>query len=165
MRCAQTDPSASAHNSGMSSRLLNLMAAALLCLLALRPDGAVASAAAFVSYLMKTAGFSRAEFEFSDSHADYVQAAFAASNTEAAGRQATHAFRACDVATTHPRAGDLLCATRASTSARPASTRLQRRWPGAGRARASPCIATSSYAPMMAGTRSWRPLAETWSIP
>lgn len=72
--------------------------------------------AAFISYLMKTAGFSRAEFVLSDSHVDYVQAALEASAAEAAGRQASHAFRACDAATTRPRAGDLLCATRASTA-------------------------------------------------
>jgi hypothetical protein len=72
--------------------------------------------AAFISYLMKTAGFSRTEFAFSDSHADYVQAAFAASDAEAAGQDTGSAFRACDVAITPPRAGDLLCATRVSTS-------------------------------------------------
>ena len=72
--------------------------------------------AAFISYLMKTAGFSGTEFAFSDSHADYVRAALNASESEAAGRPASHAFRACDAATTHPRAGDLLCATRGSTA-------------------------------------------------
>jgi hypothetical protein len=72
--------------------------------------------AVFISYLMKTAGFSRAEFAFSDSHADYVQAAFEASAAEAAGGDPAYAFRACDVATTRPRPGDLLCATRAGTA-------------------------------------------------
>lgn len=71
--------------------------------------------AAFISYLMKTAGFSRAEFEFSDTHADYVRAALDASAAEAQGHPSAYAFRACDVATTRPRAGDLLCATRATT--------------------------------------------------
>ena len=72
--------------------------------------------AAFISYLMKTAGFSRQEFAFSDSHADYVRAALEASAEEAAGRDTPYAFRACDVATTPPRAGDLLCATRAGSA-------------------------------------------------
>ena len=72
--------------------------------------------AAFISYLMKTAGFSRSEFEFSDSHADYVQAALDVSAAEAAGQDSTQAFRACDIATTPVRAGDLICATRASTA-------------------------------------------------
>jgi hypothetical protein len=71
--------------------------------------------AAFISYLMKSAGFSRAEFEFSDTHADYVRAALAASAAETEGRESSHVFRACDIATTRPRAGDLICATREST--------------------------------------------------
>jgi hypothetical protein len=73
--------------------------------------------AAFISYLMKMSGFSRAEFAFSDSHADYVQAAIGASAAEAEGRESFHAFRACDVRSTPPRAGDLLCATRATAAA------------------------------------------------
>jgi hypothetical protein len=72
--------------------------------------------AAFISYVMRTAGFSAAEFEFSESHADYVRAALDASSAEAAGRPTSYVFRACDVASTPPRAGDLLCATRASTA-------------------------------------------------
>ena len=71
--------------------------------------------AAFISYLMKTAGFSRAEFEFSDTHADYVRAALDTSAAETEGRESPHAFRACDIVTTRPRAGDLVCATRDST--------------------------------------------------
>jgi hypothetical protein len=72
--------------------------------------------AAFISHLMKTAGFSRDEFEFSDTHADYVRAAFDASAAETEGRASAQAFRACDIATTRPRAGDLLCATREDTA-------------------------------------------------
>jgi hypothetical protein len=72
--------------------------------------------AAFISSLMKTAGFSREEFTFSDSHADYVGAAYDSNASEAAGDASPYAFRACDVATTPPRSGDLLCATRAGTA-------------------------------------------------
>lgn len=72
--------------------------------------------ATFISYLMKQAGFTRTEFAFSDSHADYVRAALEASAAEAAGQETAYAFRACDVTTTPPRAGDLLCATRASSA-------------------------------------------------
>lgn len=72
--------------------------------------------AAFISYLMKTAGFTRDEFAFSDSHSEYVRQALATSEAEAAGHGGPSAFRACDVATTRPRAGDLLCATRAGTT-------------------------------------------------
>jgi hypothetical protein len=45
-----------------------------------------------------------------------VRAALDASEAEASGREPAYAFRACDVATTPPRAGDLLCATRAGTA-------------------------------------------------
>lgn len=72
--------------------------------------------AAFISYLMKTAGFTSEEFAFSDSHADYVRAALDASAAEAEGHDTPYAFRACDIATTPPRAGDLVCATRASSA-------------------------------------------------
>ncbi|HEY0822624.1 MAG TPA: DUF2272 domain-containing protein [Ramlibacter sp.] len=72
--------------------------------------------AAFISHLMRTAGFEAAEFAFSDSHSDYVRAALDASAAEAQGGEPSHAFRACDAATTPPRAGDLLCATRAGTA-------------------------------------------------
>ena len=81
-----------------------------------RREDFYAWSAAFISYLMKTAGIAESEFAFSDSHSDYVQAALDTSAAEASGQPATHAFRACDVATTRPRAGDLLCATRASTA-------------------------------------------------
>jgi hypothetical protein len=72
--------------------------------------------AAFISYLMATAGFTRSEFTTSDSHADYVLAAYDTSAAEAEGREATQVFRACDVASTRPRPGDLLCATRATAT-------------------------------------------------
>ncbi|MCZ2498434.1 DUF2272 domain-containing protein [Xylophilus sp. Kf1] len=59
--------------------------------------------AVFISYLVRGAGFGDDDFRFSDAHADYARDAFA-------GRGA---WRACDAATTPPRPGDLLCATRA----------------------------------------------------
>jgi hypothetical protein len=72
--------------------------------------------AAFISYLVKEAGFGPGEFAFSDSHSDYVGAALATSAAEQIGQQSAHAWRACDLATTPPRPGDLICATRASTA-------------------------------------------------
>ncbi len=72
--------------------------------------------AAFISFLVKEAGFGPGEFAFSDSHSDYVGAALATSAAEQAGQPGAHAWRACDIATTRPRAGDLICATRASTA-------------------------------------------------
>jgi hypothetical protein len=68
--------------------------------------------AVFISFLMKTSGFGASEFEFSDSHVDYVDQAFATSAAETQGATAEAAYRACDVITTPPRAGDLICHTR-----------------------------------------------------
>jgi hypothetical protein len=72
--------------------------------------------AAFISFLMKTAGFGAGEFAFSDSHVDYVDQAVLASDTEARGGATDYAYRACDIATTPPRPGDLICHTRAGSS-------------------------------------------------
>lgn len=68
--------------------------------------------AVFISYLLKTSGFGQSEFRFSDSHVDYVDQAFSASAAETQGTPAESAYRACDVITTRPRAGDLICHTR-----------------------------------------------------
>ncbi len=68
--------------------------------------------AAFISYVMRKSGFASHEFEFSDSHVDYVDKAVLASSAELEGAQTTYAFRACDIAVTRPRAGDLVCYTR-----------------------------------------------------
>jgi hypothetical protein len=68
--------------------------------------------AVFISFLMKQSGFEQDEFEFSDSHVDYVDQAFLASAAEARGLTTRSAYRACDVVTTRPRAGDLICYTR-----------------------------------------------------
>ena len=59
--------------------------------------------AVFISYLVRSAGFTEDDFLFSDAHADYARNSFA-------GRGA---WRACDAAVTPPRPGDLLCNTRA----------------------------------------------------
>ena len=68
--------------------------------------------AAFISYLMRAAGLGSAEFRASASHHDYVRAAFDASASEAGGAPTPYAYRACDLARTAPRVGDLLCSTR-----------------------------------------------------
>jgi len=68
--------------------------------------------AAFISFLMKQSGFSKNEFEFSDSHVDYVDQAFAASDAEVRGQASDSAYRACDLTSTRPRPGDLICQTR-----------------------------------------------------
>ena len=68
--------------------------------------------AVFISFLMKESGFTRDEFAFSDSHVDYVDQAFLASAAEARGEAPASAYRACDLLTTKPRPGDLICHTR-----------------------------------------------------
>lgn len=68
--------------------------------------------AAFISHVMRAAGLEHAEFRASASHHDYVRAAFASSRDEARGADTRYAYRACDLAETAPRVGDLLCATR-----------------------------------------------------
>jgi hypothetical protein len=68
--------------------------------------------AVFISFLMSSSGFSRSEFEFSDTHADYVDQAVLALDAELRGEHSPAAFRACDIARTRPRTGDLVCHTR-----------------------------------------------------
>jgi len=72
--------------------------------------------AAFISFLMKRSSFTKDEFEFSDSHVDYVDQAALSSAAEARGEATPNAYRACDVATTRPRAGDMICYTRDSAA-------------------------------------------------
>jgi len=82
--------------------------------------------AVFVSWLVREAGFGAEAFTFSDAHADYARAAFATRVRESAGSDTVAdagawtapapdpaAYRACDLATTAPRPGDLVCNTRA----------------------------------------------------
>jgi hypothetical protein len=63
--------------------------------------------AAFISFVVRSAGFTEDEFRFSQAHADYARQAFADPG----------AWRACDAAVTAPRPGDLLCNTRARAAA------------------------------------------------
>jgi hypothetical protein len=69
--------------------------------------------AAFISWVMRRAGFSGAQFNFSALHSDYVRAALEASAAEAQGTPTDSAYRACDLAQPAPRVGDLLCFARA----------------------------------------------------
>ncbi len=76
--------------------------------------------AAFVSYMVRSAGIGSQEFVFSDAHAQYVDAAFLATAAEQAPAGSAPptdaAYRACDIARTTPRPGDLLCHTRGPTA-------------------------------------------------
>jgi len=73
--------------------------------------------AAFISWLARQAGLGADEFVFSEAHVDYAGAAWKAGVDEAAGRATRFALRACDLALTPPRVGDLVCQTRGARSA------------------------------------------------
>lgn len=73
--------------------------------------------AAFISWLARRAGLGADEFVFSEAHVDYAGAAWKAGADEAAGRATRFALRACDLARTPPRVGDLVCQTRGARSA------------------------------------------------
>lgn len=68
--------------------------------------------AAFISWLARQAGLADDEFVFSEAHVDYAGAAWQAGVEEAAGRPTRYALRACDLARTPPRVGDLVCQAR-----------------------------------------------------
>ncbi|VTU40133.1 hypothetical protein H4CHR_04970 [Variovorax sp. PBS-H4] len=68
--------------------------------------------AAFVSWLAREAGLAPQEFVFSEAHADYAGAAWQAGIDEVQGRPTPYAMRACDLARTPPRVGDLVCHAR-----------------------------------------------------
>ncbi len=75
--------------------------------------------AAFISYVVRNAGFSGDEFRFSEAHADYVDAAYATSTAEQrdGATALPYGWRACDIARTAPRPGDLICHTRDDSAA------------------------------------------------
>lgn len=68
--------------------------------------------AAFVSWLAREAGLDAARFAFSQAHADYAAGAWAAAQAEREGRASAYGLRACDLAHTPPRVGDLVCHAR-----------------------------------------------------
>lgn len=73
--------------------------------------------AAFISWLAREAGVQPTRFAFSQAHADYAAAAWAASEAEAQGQPSTYGLRACDLMQTPPRVGDLVCSARGRSSA------------------------------------------------
>ena len=67
--------------------------------------------AAFVSYVIRTAGVTAKRFRFSNAHRDYIYDAFATSAAEMNGQNTgDRLYRACPLTETKPRAGDLICA-------------------------------------------------------
>ena len=73
--------------------------------------------AAFISWLAREAGLGDDAFAFSAAHVDYAAGAWQAGLDEVAGRPTRYALRACDLAQTAPREGDLMCQTRAGAAA------------------------------------------------
>lgn len=65
--------------------------------------------AAFVSYVIRQSGVAAAAFRFANAHSAYIYDAFAASAAEPANAAGDRLYRACPLATTRPRAGDLIC--------------------------------------------------------
>lgn len=73
--------------------------------------------AAFISWLAREAGVAPTRFAFSQAHADYAAAAWAASEAESQGQPSSYGLRACDLMQTPPRVGDLVCSARGRASA------------------------------------------------
>jgi len=67
---------------------------------------------AFVSYVMKTAGFSADEFAFNDGHIRYIKPAFTAALSLANNEPNPYAYVAQNPLTTPMAVGDLICYTR-----------------------------------------------------
>jgi hypothetical protein len=68
--------------------------------------------AAFISYVVRQSGVAANAFQFSNAHRAYIYDAFTADVEEASKQTGTHLHRACPVATTKPRIGDLICEQR-----------------------------------------------------
>ncbi|MEJ2377381.1 MAG: DUF2272 domain-containing protein [Pseudolabrys sp.] len=67
--------------------------------------------AAFISYVIRTAGATAKQFHFSNAHRDYIYDAFAVSAAELTSHDVSERlYRACPLTATRPRAGDLVCA-------------------------------------------------------
>jgi hypothetical protein len=68
--------------------------------------------AAFVSYVVRQSGAGARGFRFANAHSVYIYDAFATSLAEAAKEAGEGLYRACPVAGTRPRPGDMLCVQR-----------------------------------------------------
>jgi hypothetical protein len=68
--------------------------------------------AAFVSYVVRQAGVAPTAFRFANAHRVYIYEAFAASAAELTNEAGERLYRACPLATTRPRAGDIICEQR-----------------------------------------------------
>jgi hypothetical protein len=68
--------------------------------------------AAFISYVVRQSGVAANAFQFSNAHRVYIYDAFAADVEEVSKQTGNHLHRACPVATTKPRIGDIICEQR-----------------------------------------------------
>ena len=68
--------------------------------------------AAFVSYVIRQSGVAPNAFRFANAHRVYIYDAFAASAAEPTNQAGDRLYRACPLATTRPRVGDLICEQR-----------------------------------------------------
>lgn len=65
--------------------------------------------AAFISYVVRKAGVTPHEFQFSNAHRTYIYDAVATSAAELDGKAGESLYRACPLSATKPRAGDIIC--------------------------------------------------------
>jgi hypothetical protein len=65
--------------------------------------------AAFISYVIRQAGAAPGAFRFANAHRVYIYDAFAATAAEFKDEAGSRVYRACPLATTKPRPGDLIC--------------------------------------------------------
>jgi hypothetical protein len=65
--------------------------------------------AAFISYVVRESGIAADRFRFANAHHAYIYEAFATSLEEPAKEAGDRLYRACPLATTRPRVGDLIC--------------------------------------------------------
>jgi hypothetical protein len=68
--------------------------------------------AAFISYVIRQSGVTGDAFRFAGAHRVYIYDAFAASVAEATKTAGDRLYRACPLASTRPRVGDLICQQR-----------------------------------------------------
>jgi hypothetical protein len=68
--------------------------------------------AAFISYVIRQSGVAANAFRFANAHRVYIYDAFAASAAELSDGAGDRLYRACPLAKTRPRSGDLLCVQR-----------------------------------------------------
>jgi len=68
--------------------------------------------AAFVSYVVRQAGVAPTAFKFANAHRAYIYDAFAVSAAELNNQAVEQIYRACPLAATKPRPGDIICEQR-----------------------------------------------------